>query len=91
MHQEKLKTHKFLEIIPPGHHDAVTSSRLRLNIFLIVFFGKCLQIYPLRFSGPKNYIFPKPEVSLKKVKIEVFALDGQHGSGGVPASVVRRS
>ena len=26
-------------------------------------------------SGPKNDIFPKPEVSNKKVKIDVFALD----------------
>ena len=30
---------------------------------------------PLGVSGPKNLIFPKPEVSPKKVKIEVFALD----------------
>ena len=30
---------------------------------------------PLGVSGPKNVIFPKPEVSHKKVKIEVFALD----------------
>ena len=32
-------------------------------------------IPPLGVSGPKNVIFPKPEVSHKKVKIEVFALD----------------
>ena len=30
---------------------------------------------PLGVSGPKNKIFPKPEVSHKKVKIEVVALD----------------
>ena len=30
---------------------------------------------PLGVSGPKNVIFPKPEVSHKKVKIEVVALD----------------
>ena len=29
---------------------------------------------PLGVSGPKNVIFPKPEVSHKKVKIQVFAL-----------------
>ena len=29
----------------------------------------------LRVSGLKKEIFPKPEVSHKKVKIEVFALD----------------
>ena len=27
MHKETLKTHRFLEIIPTGRHDAVTSSR----------------------------------------------------------------
>ena len=30
---------------------------------------------PLGVFGPKNKIFPKPEVSHKKVKIEVVALD----------------
>ena len=30
---------------------------------------------PLGVSGPKNKIFPKPEVNQKKVKIDVFALD----------------
>ena len=30
---------------------------------------------PLGVSGPKNKIFPKPEVNHKKVKIDVFALD----------------
>ena len=30
---------------------------------------------PLGVSGPKNKIFPKPEVNHKKVKIHVFALD----------------
>ena len=29
----------------------------------------------LGVSGPKNDIFPKPEVSHKKVKFDVFALD----------------
>jgi hypothetical protein len=33
------------------------------------------KIPPLGVSGPKNKIFPKPEVSHKKVKIEVAALD----------------
>ena len=33
------------------------------------------KIPPLGVSGPKNKIFPKPEVSHKKVKIEVVALD----------------
>ena len=30
---------------------------------------------PLGVSGPKNKIFPKPEVNHNKVKIDVFALD----------------
>ena len=30
---------------------------------------------PLGVSGPKNKIFPKPEVSHKKVKIDILALD----------------
>ena len=30
---------------------------------------------PLGVSGPKNKIFPKPEVNHKKVKNDVFALD----------------
>ena len=30
---------------------------------------------PVGVSGPKNKIFPKPEVNHKKVKIDVFALD----------------
>ena len=30
---------------------------------------------PLGVSGPKNKIFPKPEVNHKKVKIDVFTLD----------------
>jgi len=29
----------------------------------------------LRVFGPKNDIFPKPEVNYKKVKIDFFALD----------------
>ena len=33
------------------------------------------KIPPLGVSGPKNKIFPKPEVNHKKVKIDVFALD----------------
>ena len=32
-------------------------------------------MYPLGVSGPKNKIFPKPEVSHKKVKIDISALD----------------
>ena len=32
------------------------------------------KIPPLGVSGPKNKIFPKPEVNHKKVKIDVFAL-----------------
>ena len=30
---------------------------------------------PLGVSGPKNKIFPNPEVNHKKVKLDVFALD----------------
>ena len=33
------------------------------------------KIPPLGVSGPKNDIISKPEVSHKKVKIDVFALD----------------
>ena len=33
------------------------------------------KIPPLGVSGPKNKIFPKPEVNHKKVKNDVFALD----------------
>ena len=33
------------------------------------------RIPPLGVFGPKNEIFPKPEVIHKKVKIDVFALD----------------
>ena len=33
------------------------------------------KIPPLGVSGPKNKIFPKPEVNHKKVTIHVFALD----------------
>ena len=40
---------------------------LSVNVFLIP--------PPLGVSGPKNKIFPKPEVNHKKVKIDVFALD----------------
>ena len=33
------------------------------------------KIPPLGVSGPKNKIFPKPEVNHKKVKVIVFAVD----------------
>ena len=33
------------------------------------------KIPPLGVSGPKNKIFPEPEMNHKKVKIDVFALD----------------
>ena len=55
--------------------DGVTSPRPRLNGYQVNSFSKCLQIYPLGVSGPKNKIFPKPEVNHKKVKIDVFALN----------------
>ena len=75
MHQETLKRHRFLDIIPPGHHDAVTSSRLRLNRYSIFFSGNVFKFTLFGVSGPKNDILCKPEVSHKKVKIDVFALD----------------
>ena len=53
----------------------VTTSRPRFDRYQVDFFAKCLQIYPLGVSGAKNEIFSKPEVSHKKVKIDVFALD----------------
>ena len=70
-----LKTHRFLEIIPPGHHDGVTSSRLRLNRYQVIFLVNVFNYILLGVSGPKIKIFPKPKVSHKKVKIDVFALD----------------
>ena len=39
-----------------------------INIKLFLSFGKCLQIYPLGVSVPKNKILPKPEVSHKKTE-----------------------
>ena len=71
MHKETLKKHGFLEIIPPGRHDAVTSSRLHLNRYQVVSFVNVFKYTPLGVSGPKNKIDPKPEVSHEKV----FALD----------------
>ena len=56
--------------------DVVTSPRPHDDRYQVDSFGKCLQnTPPLRVSGPKNKIFPKPEVSHKKVKFDVFALD----------------
>ena len=43
-----------------------------IKLFLSV---NVFKIPPLGVSGPKNKIFPKPEVNHKKVKIDVFALD----------------
>jgi len=41
----------------------------------LFFSGNVFKSTLLGVSGPKNDIFPKPEVSHKKVKIDVFALD----------------
>ena len=43
-----------------------------IKLILSVNFFK---IPPLGVSGPKNKIFPKPEVNHKKVKVIVFAVD----------------
>ena len=48
--------------------DVLLSSQLRVDRYQVDSFGKCLQNTPLGVSGPKNKIFPKPEVSDKKVK-----------------------
>ena len=53
--------------------DVVLTSRRLFERYQVDSFG--LQIYPPGSSGPKNKIFPKPEVNHKKVKIDVFALD----------------
>ena len=41
----------------------------------LIFSVNVFKYTPLGVSGPKNKIFPKPEVNHKKVKIDVFALD----------------
>ena len=41
----------------------------------MLFSGNVFKYTPLGASGAKNDSFPKPEVSHKKVKIDVFALD----------------
>ena len=41
----------------------------------MLFSGNVFKYTPLGVSGAKNDSFPKPEVSHKKVKIDVFALD----------------
>ena len=41
----------------------------------LIFSINIFKIPPLGVFGPKNKIFPKPEVNHKKVKIDVFALD----------------
>ena len=41
----------------------------------LIFSVNVFKYTPLGVSGPKNKIFPKPEVSHKKVKIDVYALD----------------
>ena len=52
----------------PRHGHMMIDIKLILSV-------NVFKIPPLGVSGPKNKIFPKPEVSHKKVKIEVFALD----------------
>ena len=68
MHTEPLKTHVFLEIIPlavimllPLHGYVLIDIKLFLSV-------NVFKYTPLRVSGPKNKILPKPEVSHKKVK-----------------------
>ena len=41
----------------------------------LIFSVNVFKYTPLGVSGHKNKIFPKPEVSHKKVKIDVYALD----------------
>ena len=49
-----------------GHFMIYIKLFLSVNVF---------KYTPLGVSGPKNKIFPKLEVSHKKVKIDVLALD----------------
>ena len=53
-------------LLPHGHILIDIKLFLSVNVF---------KYTPLRVSGPKNQILPKPEVSHKKVKIDVFTLD----------------
>ena len=48
------------------------SISIDVNLFLS---ANVFKYTPLGVSGPKNKIFPKPEVSHKKVKIDIVALD----------------
>ena len=52
----------------PRHSHGLIDIKLILSVNV---FGHT----PLGVSGPKDKIFPKPEVNHKKVKIDVFALD----------------
>ena len=52
----------------PRHGHVLIDIKLILSV-------NVFKIPPLGVSGPKNKIFPKPEVNHKKVKIDVFALD----------------
>ena len=52
----------------PRHGHMMIDIKLILSI-------NVFKIPPLGVSGPKNKIFPQPEVSNKKVKIDVSALD----------------
>ena len=52
----------------PRHGHVLLDIKLILSV-------NVFKIPPLGVFGPKNKIFPKPEVNHKKVKIDVFALD----------------
>ena len=52
----------------PRHGHVLIDIKLILSVSIFKY-------TPLGVSGPKNKIFPKPEVNHKKVKIDVFALD----------------
>ena len=57
-----------VRMVLPRHGHVLMDIKLILSV-------NVFKYTPLGVSGPKNVIFPKPEVSHKKVKIEVFALD----------------
>ena len=51
VHKEALKTQRFLEIIPLGRHNAVSSSRLHLNRYKWFFSVNVLKYTPLGVSN----------------------------------------
>ena len=57
-----INTYKFVEVTPSGCHDDVITLQLCLDIYWVVSFGKCLQIYPLEVFVPKNGFYPTREV-----------------------------